>query len=309
MASDTLAESAELLAAAITEPFFVDRGLSFDPDQGFAGNSDLPLSALTVPIIRWYRMAQRMAPLWCFDKVAFRNARDDDVPSSKPLRDFVERMKADERVPTWRSVPPSSVVANLWSRRIGLADSEMISGVRTQPGVFGIVPGNYMDIDDIGLFKADYHDHLRPDRGPGAVSQYDMQVRQVLFEQGKWLLGVCWQAGLGEQEPTTTARNVLSASGVEEEDHLLSCICLALPMFSIVETAALIAEIGKGIGEKGPETQPRRFTRWCLAHRLEMTASALAKNLSPQSDARYHRDNENPISEANGRSNPLISRR
>jgi hypothetical protein len=78
---EPLASAAEvsLLTRAIADPFVV---AGTDPE--------------TPPIEAWFRLARKMAPLWCFDRQAFMALRGDELPSTFPLAALVGSVAVDD---------------------------------------------------------------------------------------------------------------------------------------------------------------------------------------------------------------------
>jgi hypothetical protein len=74
------------LSAAVADPFVEAPYDAEDDFVPFTGrNIDITVASLSSPILQWYSLAQQEAPLWCFDKVAFRSLQPGGVPSSHPL--------------------------------------------------------------------------------------------------------------------------------------------------------------------------------------------------------------------------------
>ena len=108
----TSVDSAELLRKAVANPFEymeVD-----DPTP--------PIRDITA----WYRLAREKAPLWCFNKWAFRALRSNDLPSSYPLRKITQRIAEDEGFnqnnPLEAGAPIGSLLFHVFSRRVSLSE-------------------------------------------------------------------------------------------------------------------------------------------------------------------------------------------
>jgi hypothetical protein len=128
----------------------------------------------------------------------------------------------------------------------------------------------------------------RPEKGP------PMAMLEALFEQGKWLFGVCWE-GLDGAEPGETAQGILEAQGIPPQLQRGWAVLLALPMLSALEVGALLREVAKPLGRKAKHTPPRHFTIHALEQRLRVKATTLAAKLDPPSQVKYFRRHRNPI--------------
>lgn len=258
--AESISQGAELLAEAIGEPFAPTDGddtlVEFDSGESL----DLTPGALTSPIVRWYRLAQREAPLWCFDKYAFRRLQPERIPSSHPLRLMNRRIEADEVI---EGQEPSGLRTNVYVRRVGLADPDgAISGVRSSrlDGEWRYATSNRRRFDEIGLFEMDFLERKMPKRSRGAMAKVlPTPTLEALFQEGGWLFDLIWEVWM-----TSTAQEiipVLEALGIPPETHQEWSVRLALPMLSA-------AELGATWDSADEWVTARKMTIFSLSHRL-----------------------------------------
>lgn len=101
-------------------------------------------------------------------------------------------------------------------------------------------------------------------------------VLDALFEQGKWLFGVCW--GALPTEPSSETASLLGELGIAEADRPAWATRLALPMLSSAELSELRRQASEPPG-RYPNVPPRRLTIFSIAHRLGSEPASLAKRL------------------------------
>jgi len=305
----------DLLVAAIADPFVQLEDVIPAHEAGS-----------TFAIEDWYRLVRAKAPLWCFNPWAFKALRTDGVESSAPLSRIVNQLASDEgtdlmhlaRKPTRRK-SVSALERHLYARRATLRDER--KGVtwieRTASGSLWVETNEAHGFRAVSDTEADYfglgvelmhrveslvtgRSKVERDEARGDLDAFvgeiggklargrpekgaESEILRALFAQGKWLFEVCWRSLA--TTPSDATKAILEELGSTKHQRRLWAVRLALPMFSVKEIRALRLEAAKPPG-RNAHVAPRRFTVFCLAHRLGERPFALASKLPPKEDAR-----------------------
>ncbi len=135
----------------------------------------------------------------------------------------------------------------------------------------------------------------RPQARPNVGPPEDIMMK--LFHTGRLLIEACWQSL--DQRPSTRTKEFLTECGVDDEATQQAwAVRLALPVLSCREISALRDQIKKDrTWAGGADLHPtaRRFTVWLLAHRLALSAEAVATKVGAGSDWDAFKDLPNPI--------------
>ena len=142
-----------ILKAALADPFVF-------PEDDFGSD----------PIFKWYELALREAPLWCFDARTFNRLNGPGSLSTHPLRTILDRILADEGLDRQTLGMVGEPIRNLLARRSDL------SGGNAHPAACHVVD-NRIHTRSMGLFGDAYQlpdDVDWDDDGPiGSHSPYE----------------------------------------------------------------------------------------------------------------------------------------
>lgn len=267
-------------------------------------------------IAQWLGRLHRRAPLWSLVPSAFDDEDPkDELPAPQMRSRFTRQWMRDESR-GWAARRDTVLLKHVARRRFDLARGTTFDdSIVAETGVVA-VPGDWPDKlkdedsdevvrdyeigSDLWHLLVEYRGAYREEDREVARSKLDeflsalgttlaaqrppkappQDILEQMYEQGHWLMALCWKA-LGESlQPSNVTSAHLTALGIADDQQRLWSLRLALPILSRIEIIIMLRVMTEPLGQKRRKPVPRRFLLNLLGRRLRAEPKALAERLT-----------------------------